>query len=266
LLHPFAHLGVAQDPSDCQLLPIWDVVSGRCIFTPRFNLNRINYVLRDRRFLDPKSPDFEPVSSSFPPVTRNAVEAVIKLYDLEEKSFEARSKALEAENQLLKETQYDRAAALLDGQKKVYETEHELLVKQIDEAKKAGSASAEEVTRLQGQLEKVAHNIQTLDASRSILKEQLNITQSTFEKDASFQYDLFDKTVDFYGAYFRDAVNFESVTFTGNASFEETAFKGTVSSKGVDLRRGSFEGTDLRGVDLSKAIIDANTKLPVVAK
>jgi hypothetical protein len=68
------------------------------------------------------------------------VAVALKLYDIELKSFEAQVKAneaqikvLEAQNSLLKETQYDRAASLMEGQKKVFQMERESSDKKIAE-------------------------------------------------------------------------------------------------------------------------------------
>ncbi len=70
----------------------------------------------------------------------------MKLYEIEEKALEAQVKAaesqvkiLEQENTVLKETQYDHALSLIDGQKKVFEIEMEGLEKQIADLKAAGN-------------------------------------------------------------------------------------------------------------------------------
>jgi competence protein ComGC len=67
----------------------------------------------------------------------------LSLYDLQHKANEAQVKALEAQNSVLKETQFDRAVALIDAQKKAYEldranTARELgqLEKKLDESSK----------------------------------------------------------------------------------------------------------------------------------
>jgi hypothetical protein len=68
----------------------------------------------------------------------------VSLYELQDAALKeqinankAQADALTAQNAFLKETQYDRAAALLKGQKEVYEADRQNIEKQLDDAKKA---------------------------------------------------------------------------------------------------------------------------------
>jgi hypothetical protein len=97
----------------------------------------------------------------------------IFLYRLEAEALKARSEALEAQNNFLKETQYDRAAALLEGQKKVYEFDRESLRKELDKAKQDGSASEEKVKQLQEQLTEISAKIKAFETSRDFLQNAI---------------------------------------------------------------------------------------------
>jgi hypothetical protein len=89
----------------------------------------------------------------------------VNLYDLQSKALEqqvksneAQIKALEAQNTVLKETQFDRALALIKSQKEVYEIEKRNLEKHIADAQKSGD---ERVAALEAQLEYTKKNITT---------------------------------------------------------------------------------------------------------
>jgi hypothetical protein len=112
-----------------------------------------------------------------------------KLYEQQIAAVKAHSEVLEAQNKFLKETQYDRAAALLDGQKKVFEMERGNLEKQLDGQKKVfemereklekqlvalkqeGSEKTEEIARLQKQQQGVDQTLQTLTSLQSALAD-----------------------------------------------------------------------------------------------
>jgi hypothetical protein len=73
----------------------------------------------------------------------------MRLYDLQSKALEAQVRAneaqiksLEAQNDLLKQTQYDRALSLLDGQRKVFQIDRDSLEKQIADLQKSGTPQA----------------------------------------------------------------------------------------------------------------------------
>jgi hypothetical protein len=69
----------------------------------------------------------------------------LKLYDLQTKALEAQNKAaeaqvksLESQNAFLRETQYDRALALLKSQKEIFLIERDSLEKQISDLRTSG--------------------------------------------------------------------------------------------------------------------------------
>jgi septal ring factor EnvC (AmiA/AmiB activator) len=54
----------------------------------------------------------------------------IKLYDLQTKALESQMKAVEAQNDVLKQTQYDRALALMKSQRELFDNERAALEKE----------------------------------------------------------------------------------------------------------------------------------------
>ena len=93
----------------------------------------------------------------------------VSIYKMEVEALKARSEALEAQNSFLRETQYDRAAALLEGQKKVYEIQLEELKNERDRSKEGGAASEGRVKQLEAQLTEIQAKIQAVDASKTFL-------------------------------------------------------------------------------------------------
>jgi competence protein ComGC len=59
------------------------------------------------------------------------------------KAAESQVQILQQQNALLKETQYDHALSLIEGQKKVFEIERETLQKQIADLRAAGNKQEE---------------------------------------------------------------------------------------------------------------------------
>lgn len=168
----------------------------------------------------------------------------VKLYDRQ-------IEVLKARNEFLKETQYDRAVSLLESQKKVFLLERETLETKIKDLDHSGSQKDESLAELQAQVSEVSDRINSLDRSQSLISEA-NFARSLFANDASFRQASFRNRVDFSEAAFDNTVYFHRVRFLD------------VSFDGADLRHGSFRDTDLRGVDLSHAVIDGATKLPKV--
>jgi hypothetical protein len=99
----------------------------------------------------------------------------VSLYELQEKALQeqinankAQADALTAQNAFLKETQYDRAAALLKGQKEVYEADRQSVEKQLDDTKKASDLK---VSTLEQELKEAATSSQ---AERDELAKQIS--------------------------------------------------------------------------------------------
>src|SRR5882762_1235941 len=76
----------------------------------------------------------------------------IKLYDLQTKALEAQMKAVEAQNELLKQTQYDRALAMIKSQRELFDNERVSLEKRIADLSASGKAQSEESAKLQQRL------------------------------------------------------------------------------------------------------------------
>jgi hypothetical protein len=102
----------------------------------------------------------------------------VKLYDLQTKALEdqikaneAQIKSVEAQNSLLKETQYDRALALLKSQKEVFLMERNSLEKQIADLQ-TPKRQVEEINTEQRLIEAAA--IKELTAKLSEVEEGVN--------------------------------------------------------------------------------------------
>jgi hypothetical protein len=74
----------------------------------------------------------------------------MSIYDLQSKANEAQVNALEAEISGLKETQYDRAAALIKGQKDVYEADRARLDQQITQLKEDLARNNQKIAQVAG--------------------------------------------------------------------------------------------------------------------
>jgi hypothetical protein len=74
----------------------------------------------------------------------------LKLFDLETKSYEAQIKAVEARNAVLKETQYDRALAVIKAQKELFENEHIVLRTEITNLRTEVDNLRSQVARAEG--------------------------------------------------------------------------------------------------------------------
>jgi hypothetical protein len=155
----------------------------------------------------------------------------IFLYNQEAAALKARSEALEAQNNFLKETQYDRAAALLEGQKKDYEFERERLRKELDKAKQEGSASEEKAKQLQEQLTEISAKIQAFETSRDFLKNAI------IEEPASREWGPPDPSSAFQAVLPHNngfaSLNTDGVLRVRTPSFRYTVQTGIKSPKGL---------------------------------
>ena len=73
----------------------------------------------------------------------------IKLYDLQTKALESQMKAVEAQNEVLKQTQYDRALAMIRSQRELFDNERASLEKQVADLSTSGKDRSEEIAKLQ---------------------------------------------------------------------------------------------------------------------
>lgn len=177
---------------------------------------------------------------------------------------------LKARNELLKETQYDRALSIIKSQKEVYELERQSLEKAIkglegslSERAEALSDKEKEIAALRVRSQEVTEAIGSLDRSASVI-ERASFAQALFRDDAIFRQSRFSRTVDFSASMFDSRVSFALSKFRAPTSFKGAVFQGGVVFDGADLRSASFDGSDLRSVDLSRARVDKDTKLPKI--
>lgn len=175
---------------------------------------------------------------------------------------------LKARNELLKETQYDRALSIIKSQRELYELERQSLEKSLQDLKSMSATTQSEqeaeIATLRGRLERVTETIGTLDKSAGVI-QRASFAQALFRDDAIFRQSKFERTVDFSESLFTADVSFRASLFEAPTSFQNAVFRGRVMFAGADLRSASFDGADLRGVDLSRARVDQNTKLPRVS-
>ena len=75
--------------------------------------------------------------------------------------YERQIDVLKAENELLKKSQYDRAWALIDSQKKIFENERDLLVSKIANVEKSEQSKNAEIAQLNNKLIKVNRLIES---------------------------------------------------------------------------------------------------------
>ena len=168
---------------------------------------------------------------------------------------------LKERNELLKETQYDRALSMIKSQKELFEFERQSLEKSINDREGSLSKSTEaltekqrEIDELRARLQNVSEVIGSLDRSATAIG-RTNFAQALFHEDAIFRQSNFRRAVDFSESKFESSVSFEGSLFEAPASFRGAVFRSHVAFDDADLRSGSFAEADLRGVDLSRARI-----------
>jgi hypothetical protein len=90
----------------------------------------------------------------------------VKLYDLQTKALEAQMKAVQAQNEVLKQTQYDRALTLMKSQKELFDNERASLERKIADLSASGTDKAAEIAKLK---EKIVEVDQSEDELRRAL-------------------------------------------------------------------------------------------------
>ena len=179
--------------------------------------------------------------------------------------------ALKQQNELLTETQYDLALSLLVSQKDLFEIERQELEQEFKSLQASGESASQEAKILKHQLEKIKQGIANF--TKSIYELQVNSTKGRFRSNVVFRQTEFDGRVDFSQTYLTGNVNFAKSLFKGNVDFSGSIFQGRAGFLGAQFRTppdfsdaqmkdAIFNGTDLRGADLSRAIVDKNTHLP----
>jgi hypothetical protein len=92
------------------------------------------------------------------------------------KLYSQQIEALKARNELLRETQYDRAVSLLESQKKVFFLERESLEKQIADLEKLRNDKDATISELAGGLK----GIQT--ALRDVIRNSISLNEENLER------------------------------------------------------------------------------------
>jgi chromosome segregation ATPase len=99
----------------------------------------------------------------------------IKLYDLQTKALESQMKAVEAQNEVLKQTQYDRALAMIKSQRELFENERASLQKQVVDLSTSGKDRSEEIAKLQ-------QRISALDSFKRNVEEEKKRQEQSFSE------------------------------------------------------------------------------------
>jgi len=196
---------------------------------------------------------------------------------------------LKSQIEYLKETQYDKAFNQIKSQKELYEIEHkrlqdsigvlegqkgileverlalekqiedlETLVKEKDELL---IETKEEIEKLRIRLESTKKSISAISNSIDVF-EKLNFPRTVVNREAVFDQSTFRSVASFAECVFAASVIFSNSTFSGTVFFNDVTFSQGPVFDNAFMRNASFDGTDLRGVDLSKAIVDSETVLP----
>jgi septal ring factor EnvC (AmiA/AmiB activator) len=97
----------------------------------------------------------------------------IKLYDLQTKALESQMKAVEAQNEVLKQTQYDRALAMIKSQRELFDNERASLEKEVADLSTSGKDRSEEIAKLQ-------QRISALDSFKRGVEEEKERQEQNF--------------------------------------------------------------------------------------
>jgi hypothetical protein len=106
----------------------------------------------------------------------------IKLYDLQTKALESQIKAVELQNDVLKQTQYDRALVMIKSQRELFDNERAALEKERAALQKSGKDQTEELNKLTQRIAKLDEFNRTVDeANEKEAKELLAAMESIGE-------------------------------------------------------------------------------------
>jgi chromosome segregation ATPase len=107
----------------------------------------------------------------------------IKLYDLQTKALEAQMKAVEAQNEVLKQTQYDRALAMIKSQRELFENERASLEKQVANLSTSDKDKSGEIAQLQKRISILDVFKRRVDQEDATLQQMMTmLMQMTSEK------------------------------------------------------------------------------------
>ncbi|KRR08471.1 hypothetical protein CQ12_40300 [Bradyrhizobium jicamae] len=96
----------------------------------------------------------------------------IKLCDLQTKALESQLKAVEAQNEVLNQTQYDRALSMINSQRELFDKERVSLEKQVADLSASGKDRNKEIAQLQQRLS-------ALDSAKRAVEEKAQALSKT---------------------------------------------------------------------------------------
>jgi hypothetical protein len=113
----------------------------------------------------------------------------MKLYDLQTKGLEAQMRGVEAQNEVLKLTQYDRALAMMKAQKEIFENERVSLEMRIAELSSGGKQQVDEINKLNKQLaalDNFKRNVEKAEKEQRTSSEQMALLMMTLMMNQKF--------------------------------------------------------------------------------
>lgn len=159
---------------------------------------------------------------------------------------------LRAQVSVLKETQYDKAVALLRAQREAFEEERKQLSAQLETLEAKSQGRQEEILAVRAQLESVERVLSTLRQAGAGLTPDA-VAQYLAASGLVASGTRFSAPIDLQGAVFEAHVNLRGATFRAGIALDEAV-----------LCKATFKRADMRGVDLSMALGDSGTVSPHV--
>jgi septal ring factor EnvC (AmiA/AmiB activator) len=106
----------------------------------------------------------------------------IKLYDLQTKALEAQMEAVKQQNEVLRQTQYDRALAMIKSQRELFENERTSLQKQVADLSTSDKDKGNEIGQLQKRIAELdVYKRQVDDQDANIRQMMMLLMQSASE-------------------------------------------------------------------------------------
>lgn len=99
---------------------------------------------------------------------KQQAEALKTTNEQQVEALKTTNESLKEENNLLRETSFEKSAATIDAMKKTYEAAGQLLEKKIKELEEQGSEKAHEVEELKSQLTAVTEDIHKTERARKV--------------------------------------------------------------------------------------------------
>ena len=125
----------------------------------------------------------------------STVEALKTANGQQVETLKMTNESLKEENNLLKETSFEKSAATIDGMKKTYEAAGQLLEKKIQELEKQGSEKVHEVEELKSKLAAVTEDIHKTERARKVFDSFLEqfVKKNSQKRSGNSWLDYYDQ-------------------------------------------------------------------------